>query len=131
MNRSEVYAEAAEKGDYEQFIKEQNEYVIPVADKLSTKMFYSSDYGSIEISPIAMVWDSTGGTEIKGETIDSVESIRITYNDGSEYLVYDENTASYGYICGTDTGFISLFNRLADVDNISSITINDSVFTLG
>ena len=131
MNRSEVYAEAAEKGDYEQFIKEQNEYVIPVADKLSTKMFYSSDNGSIEISPIAMVWDSTGGTEIKGETIDSVESIRITYNDGSEYLVYDENTASYGYICGTDTGFISLFNRLADVDNISSITINDSVFTLG
>ena len=131
MNRSEVYAEAAEKGDYEQFIKEQNEYVIPVADKLSTKMFYSSDNGSIEISPIAMVWDSTGGTEIKGETLGSDTTLKITYNDGTEYLVFDANTNSTGYVCGTDTGFISLFNRLADVDNISSITINDSVFTLG
>jgi hypothetical protein len=122
MNRSEIYLE--EKGDYQQFIREENEYVIPVADKLDTKMFYSSENGSIKISPIAMVWDSTGGTEIKGEALDSVESFKITYNDGSEYLVYDGNTASYSYICGTDTGFIVLFNRLADTDNIAKITIN-------
>ena len=61
--------------------------------------------------------------ELKGEALDSVESFKITYTDGSEYLVYDENTASYGYFCGTDTGFIVLFNRLVDTDNIAKITI--------
>ena len=122
MNRSEIYLE--EKGDIQQFIREENNYVIPVADKLDTKMFYSSDGGSIEISPIAMVWDSTGGTEIKGETISPETTLKITYADGSEYLVLDENTSSVGYLCGTDTGFIVLFNRLVDTDNIAKITIN-------
>ena len=103
--------------------------MIPVADQLDTKMFSSDASGSIKISPIAMVWDSTGGTEIKGEDIDSVESFKITYKDGSEYLVYDENTASFGYICGTDTGFIVLFNRIVDIDNIARITINGADFT--
>ena len=131
MNRSEVYSEAAEKGDYDQFIREENEYVIPVAGKLDTKVFYSSDNGSIEISPIAMVWDSTGGTELKGETILPETSLKITYNDGTEYLVFDENTSSVGYVCGTDTGFIVLFNRLVDTDNIASITIDGNVFTAG
>ena len=131
MNRSEVYIEAAEKGDYDQFIREEHEYVIPVAGKLDTKMFYSSESGSIEISPIAMVWDSTGGTEIKGETILPDTSLKITYKDGTEYLVFDENTSSIGYLCGTDTGFIVLFNRLVDTDNIASITIDGNVFTAG
>ena len=131
MSRSDMYTEAAEKGDHDQFIKEQNEYVIPVAGKLDTKMFYSSDNGSIKISPIAMVWDSTGGTEIKGETILPETSLKITYNDGTEYLVFDENTSSVGYVCGTDTGFIVLFNRLVDTDNIASITIDGNVFTAG
>ena len=124
MNRSEVYAEVAEKGDYEQFIRAENEYVIPVAGKLDTKTFYSSIGGSIEISPIAMVWDSTGGTEIKGETLLPETSVKITYNDGTEYLVFDENTNSAGYVCGNDTGFIALFNRLVDTDNIAKITID-------
>ena len=131
MSRSDMYTKAAEKGDHDQFIKEQNEYVIPVAGKLDTKMFYSSDNGSIKISPIAMVWDSTGGTEIKGETILPETSLKITYNDGTEYLVFDENTSSVGYVCGTDTGFIVLFNRLVDTDNIASITIDGNVFTAG
>jgi hypothetical protein len=77
-----------------------------------------------------MQWDSTGGSEIKGESIDNVESVKITYADGSEYLVYDDTTANYGYICGNDTGFIALFNRLVDVDNVTAITINDWEFTL-
>ena len=130
MNRSDIYLQDPEKGDYDQFIKEEHEYVIPVAGKLDSKMFYSDVSGSAKISPIAMVWDSTGGTELKGEALDSVESFKITFNDGSEYLVYDENTASIGYICGTDTGFIVLFNRLVDIDNIAAITINGVDFTV-
>ena len=130
MNRCDIYLQDPEKGDFDQYIKEEHEYVIPVADQLDTKMFSSETGGSIKISPIAMIWDSTGGTAPKGADIDSVESFSITYNDGSEYLVYDENTASIGYICGTDTGFIVLFNRLVDIDNVAYITINGEDFTV-
>ena len=77
-----------------------------------------------------MQWDSTGGKAPKGEALDSVKTLKITYKDGTEYLVFNDNTASYGYICGNETGFIALFNRLVDTDNVSKITINDSDFTL-
>ena len=129
VKRSEMDIPGAEKGDYDQFIKSAMNYEIPVAGKLDTKLFSNANNGSVEISPIAMVWDSTGGTEIKGETISSGTTLKITYNDGSEYLVLDENTNSTGYVCGTDTGFIVLFNRLVDTDNIASITIDGIDFT--
>jgi len=130
MTRREVAELNNEKGDTS-YIREEKEVAVPVADKLDSKVFTSADGGYIKVSPIAMQWDSTGGAEIKGEGIDIVESVKITYADGTEYLVYDDTTANYGYICGNDTGFIALFNRLADVDNVSSITINDWEFTLG
>ena len=130
MTRREAAELVTEKGDTS-FIRAENEYIIPVAGKLDSKMFTSADGGFIKVSPIAMQWDSTGGTEIKGECIDMVESVKITYSDGSEYLVYDDLTANYGYICGNEVGFIALFNRLVDVDKIASVSINDMVFTSG
>ena len=130
MTRREASELNKEKGD-ESYIKETYEYIIPVADKLDSKVFTNSDGGYIRVSPIAMQWDSTGGTEIKGECLDMVGSVKITYADGSEYLVFDDTTANYGYICGNEVGFIALFNRLVDIDNVTSITINDMDFTLG
>ncbi|MBR3278793.1 MAG: hypothetical protein IKG01_07875 [Lachnospiraceae bacterium] len=129
MTRREIAELNREKGDTG-YIREEKEVIVPVADKLGSKVFTSADGASVTISPIAMQWDSTGGTEIKGVCIDIVESVKITYADGTEYLVYDDTTANYGYICGNDTGFIALFNRLVDVDNVTSITINDWEFTL-
>lgn len=117
------------KGDTS-YIKDSKSVNIPVADKLGTKVFTSADNGSIKISPIAMQWDSTGGKAPKGESLDSVKSLKITYKDGTEYVVYNENTASYGYLCGNDTGFIVLFNRLVDTDNVAKIKINDSDYIL-
>ena len=117
------------KGDTS-YIKDSKSVKIPVADKLGTKVFTSADNGSIKISPIAMQWDSTGGKAPKGESLDSVKSLKITYKDGTEYVVYNENTASYGYLCGNDTGFIVLFNRLVDTDNVAKIKINDTDYVL-
>jgi hypothetical protein len=128
ITRREASTLDIEKADAN-FIKEENCVVVPVAGKLDSKMFTSADGGTIRISPIAMQWDSTGGTELKGENIDMVESVKIVYADGSEYLVYNDLTANYGYICGNDTGFIALFNRLVDTDNIAAIQINDMEFT--
>ena len=127
--RANIEKKNNEKGDTS-YIKDSKTVTIPVADKLSSKEFKSADNGTIKISPIAMQWDSTGGKAPKGEALDSVKTLKITYKDGTEYLVFNDNTASYGYICGNETGFIALFNRLVDTDNVSKITINDSDFTL-
>ena len=105
--------------------------VDPVADKLDSKTFKSADGATVKISPIAMQWDSTGGKSPKGDDIDSVNKFTITYKDGTEYLVYDDDkVASYGYISGTYNGFIVLFNRLVDTDNIAKITINNVDYKL-
>ena len=127
--RANIEKTLTEKGDTS-YIKDEKSVVIPVADKLDSKTFTSANGGTVKISPIAMQWDSTGGEEPKGEALDSVTMFKITYKDGSEYLVYeDDKVASYGYICGTDTGFIVLFNRLVDTDNIAKITIDNMEFT--
>lgn len=128
--RANIEKSNKEKGDTS-YIKDSKNVVIPVADKLDSKTFTSANGGTVKISPIAMQWDSTGGEAPKGEALDSVKKFKITYKDGSEYLVYEfDKVASYGYICGNDTGFVVLFNRLVDTDNIAKITINDIEFKL-
>ena len=79
-----------------------------------------------------MQWDSTGGKDSKGNSLDSVSRLKITYKDGSEYTVFDRKdpVASYGTISPSDTGFIVLFNRLVDAEKISKITIDNTDFAL-
>ena len=128
--RANIEKKNNQKGDTS-YIKNEKSVVIPVADKLDSKTFKSADGATVKISPIAMQWDSTGGKSPKGDDIDSVNKFTITYKDGTEYLVYDDDkVASYGYICGTYNGFIVLFNRLVDTDNIAKITINDIDYKL-
>lgn len=123
--RANIAKTQREKG-VTSYIKDSKSITIPVADKLDSKTFKSEDGTTIKISPIAMQWDSTGGKSPKGEPLDSVKKFKITFKDGSEYLVYEfDKVASYGYICGGPTGFIVLFNRLVDTDNIAKITINN------
>lgn len=117
-----------EKGDTS-YIKETKTVKVPVADKLETRTLKSDKLGSIKLSAIAMQWDSTGGKAPKGEAFDSVKSVKITFKDGSVYDMYEfGKVESVGYICGDETGFISLFNRLVDTNEVDSITINGTVF---
>ena len=127
--RKEISDMNLEKGD-KSFIKEEKTVKIPVADKLSSKTFKAANGETVKLSPIAMQWDSTGGKESKGNNLDSVNSFKITYNDGTEYIVFDRTNpvASYGILSSSDTGFIVLFNRLVDAEKIAKITVNDTEF---
>ena len=129
--RKEISDMNLAKGE-KSFIKEEKTVKIPVADKLGTTTFKSSNGETVKLSPIAMQWDSTGGKESKGYSLDSVNKFKITYKDGSEYIVFDRNNpvASYGILSSSDTGFVVLFNRLVDAEKIAKITINDTDFTL-
>ncbi len=113
-------------------VKESKTFAIPVADKLNELEFKSTEGGTIKISPIAMEWDSRGSTKasLREEFTYPAPVIKIIYKDGTEYLVYSEDTRNVGYICGSDYGLIAYFNRLADTDNIAKIMIDDMEFTL-
>lgn len=129
--RKEISDMNLAKGE-KSFIKEEKTVKIPVADKLNSKTFKSANGGTVKLSPIAMQWDSTGGKDRKGDSLDSVNSFKITYKDGSEYIIYDRKNpvASFGILSPSDTGFIVLFNRLIDAEKISKITVNGTDFTM-
>ncbi|MBR4948410.1 MAG: hypothetical protein IKZ29_07630 [Clostridiales bacterium] len=113
-------------------VKESKTFTIPVADKLNELELKSSEGGIIKISPIAMEWDARSGskTSSRSEFTYPAPTIKIVYKDGSEYLVYSEDTNNVGYVFGSDYGLTAYFNRLADTDNIAKITIDDMEFTL-
>ena len=61
--------------------------------------------------------------------LDQISSVKITYTDGSEYIVFNENTANYGNLVGDDAGYTSVFNRLVDTSNVAKITVNSTEYT--
>ena len=73
---------------------------------------------------------------LEGDTMVYTWLVKINYKDGSEYIVRDSNSISGNHIVAPEkdnTQYICdntmIFNRLVDVDNIESITINDHVPT--
>ena len=118
--------------------KEEKEIDVPVADKLDTKTFATASGDLITVSPIAMLFapvSSALTTDLDGldapDCYDGSRWVTITYKDGTEYLVYDGATDNRAYVCGTydDYGYIALFNRLVDIDNIAKITVYGIEFT--
>ncbi len=134
----------------EEHIKDSKTVDIKLAGVLSQATFTNGGSDSVKISPLSMkikAGKETLGDEfdpVYGTAIDSTGYIKITYKDGSEYVVcaekfYDyvhphdgsKEIANYTYACGTkDNESIFIFKRLVDVDNIAKITVNDTEFTL-
>lgn len=129
-------------------IKDQVTVDIPFAGKIDMSEVKSTDGDTIKISPISM--KLTGSAKLYGknaygddfdpefsEGVDHLQSIKITYKDGSEYNVYyggDKNgkgaVANYAYIVGEKESISILFNRLVDTNNISKITVNGIEFNV-
>jgi len=115
------------------FIKESKEIKIPVLDKLESRTFKSDKGGSVKASAIAMQWLADGTGADKYDAFDSVKTIKIKYNDGKEYVVFSKDKVdNTGFLCGSQeektAGFIAIFNRLVDTENVESISINDIVY---
>jgi len=144
-----IYVSGVSPDDHE---VDKKSFALPFADKVDNKTYESSCGETITVSPVSMkinklavntlgkTYEDFGG----GYEIDFIGKIKITYKDGSEYLVYQDiihdghhnndkvdPVASYSYICGgIDYAASVVFNRIVDTDNIASITINDTEFTL-
>lgn len=129
-------------------IKGQVTVDIPFAGKIDMNTLTSANGDKVKLSPISM--KLTGSEKLYGknnygdafdpsfsEGIDFLNSIKITYKDGSEYNVYyggDKNgkgeTANYAFIVGEKESVCILFNRLVDTNNIAKITVNGIEFNI-
>ena len=145
----EIYVSGVRPDDHE---LDKKSFALPFAGTVSNKTYESASGEKITVSPVSMKigalavntlgenYQAIGG----GYEIDFIGKIKITYKDGSEYLIYQDiihdgkhnddkvdPVASYSYICGgIDYAAAVVFNRIVDTDNIAKITINDTEFTL-
>lgn len=62
-----------------------------------------------------------------------VKELKLTFKDGTEYVVKDDNTLNCLFEVGNEnsTEATMMMNRLVDVDNVVSITVNGSEMSLG
>ena len=78
--------------------------------------------GKIKVSPIAICVDTTDMQDYPNGYI-AVTKIR--FKDGTEYLVRDDTTANFMFAVGnTDREVTFLFNRMIDVNAISSVILD-------
>lgn len=110
---------------------------IPVTNPLSSTLFTCKNGATVSVSAIAerligsetlVPDDEIGG--IDGFFSEPYASQTVTFDDGTDYLVYDfnENIDNTSYGIGSERGSFTVFNRLINPDAISKITINDFEF---
>lgn len=117
---------------------------IPISENISMTEMKSTTNGQVDISPISMRVDCTKGlglSEVEANDPWNIYYVSVNYKDGSQYVVSEhamdgvhdcgveiDNT---NYVCGQlDGGLVFLFNRLVDVNDIASVTVNDVEYTL-
>lgn len=91
--------------------------------------------GYVEYSPITLSVDMAKGMGLSKEEAEDpyyMESMEITYKDGSAYVICDKegNTENSSYQLGSGTYYKTVFNRLVDVDEIAKITVNGVEFAV-
>lgn len=117
---------------------------IPVKSEVETMEYVNEEGGKIEISPLSMKIDMRKGLGLtKEEAYDpgNVFLVSINYEDGSSYVVSEhklkgkhqceaEIDNSSNACSDLQDNLICIFNRLVDMDNVASVTVNESTYTL-
>lgn len=127
--RCVVGLDAAEMKFY--FQETKQELVFPVTD--SNIRSISMDNGNIVLSPMGLYLSSRAEGKVPTEMV-------ITYLDGSEYFICGEKSDQFGrkttysnfYFALASAGDIMeisfCLNRIVDIDNVKSITINGAEY---
>ncbi|MBQ9609600.1 MAG: hypothetical protein IJV15_09195 [Lachnospiraceae bacterium] len=143
----EEYAKTNDPEEFDKILDQIVEVEIPLNTKeqIDMKEYVNADGGVVEVSPISMSIDESVGLGLPSYDPYYIYYVNIKYKDGTEYLVSESNCdskefdishscdvehANYQYVCGFDNEFKIAFNRLCDVDNIESITVNETTYTL-
>ena len=79
--------------------------------------------GAVKISAIAM---TVKIQEIENLPEEFVDTVKIRFADGTEYVVVDDYTLNHVFWVGDaeNTETTIMFNRIIDVDAVSSVLVN-------
>jgi len=123
---------------------EKNVISVPVKSKADKTVFTSKKNGTAEVSPLSIKVDMKKGLGLSKEKVHDPYNayyVSINYKSGKKYIVHEHgidgihqcNTEidNANYVCGdTDDNITFVFNRLVDTDNIQSVTVNKTEYTL-
>lgn len=81
--------------------------------------------GNIKVSPIAICVDTR---EMQDYPEGYIKRVKISFKDGTEYVVVDENVANHMFAVGhTDRDVTFMFNRMIDVNEIASVILDGNI----
>ena len=92
--------------------------IILALEEVSLSYVTAAD-GAVTVSAIAM--------GIDGSALDkrSVDSVKIRYDDGTEYVVSEGYTINHTYAVWSEEGVLTIsFNRIIDVEKIAAVSID-------
>ena len=106
--------------------------------------FANKGGGFASISPLSLKIDMNTGLGLsEEEAYDPYNAyyVSVNYKDGTKYIVHehemeglhscDTETDNSSYSCGsTENNLTFVFNRLVDVDNVESVTVNKTKYVL-
>lgn len=115
---------------------------LPIHKKAECRDFANGEGASAGVSPISMKVDVTDGLGLSSEEAYDpwhVYYVSINYKDGTDYVVHEHEIEgihsceteidNVSYTCGsTDGRLVFVFNRLVDIENVESITVNETVY---
>jgi len=114
-------------GDGNYTLKELDKLIMPAASKVGAQKFTGEEF-SVSVSPVGIMITTTL-PNIDGK----VRKIIINYADGGEYIVSSDSPNVYNAsVASQDENGRAIweaFNRLVDVDNVESVTINGEELT--
>ena len=120
------------------------EISIPTRTLLQNVEYVNPDGGKISISTISLKIDMNTGLGLSEEdAYDPYHAyfVAVQYKDGTDYIVHEHELENVhacdieidnaSYICGDEqNNLLFVFNRLVDINNIESITVNETQYQL-
>lgn len=135
----EIYQRSGSKKGEEQ----RDALFVPIQGRVKSAEYINAEGGRAILSPISLKIDMNTGLGLSQEEIYDpwhIYYVSVNYKDGTDYIVHEhemegihscrvemENT---GYACGIADSVVFVFNRLTDIGEVKSVTVNKTVYTL-
>lgn len=116
---------------------------IPLKGRVKGAAYVNAEGGEAILSPISVRIDMSTGLGLTPEEVYDpwhIYYVSVNYKDGTSYIVHEHEmegihscrveTDNAGYICGTENGIVFVFNRLADMEEVESVVVNETIYTL-
>lgn len=116
---------------------------IPLKGRINSEAYVNAEGGGVMLSPISLKIDMGIGLGLSPEEVYDpwyIYYVSVNYKDGTSYIVHEHEMEGIhscrvemdnaGYTCGVENGIVFVFNRLADTEEVESVVVNETMYTL-